>query len=186
MCSESPRFTSFCSESAASSRYFELLRHSSNCAALSCGSIAVWSKTRRSGSRNGSERSRRALTTLKTPVLAPMATASASTANPVCHGRLAQSLRACFASCNTSVAFFIQTEYIEEAPLLNREPQNRFATGAGLSVAQAQCTAVGFGDLAADDEADAGAATFGGKERNEQIGGVGETRAFVAHDDFDI
>ena len=53
---------------------------------------------RRSGSRKGSERSSSALTTLKTPVFAPMPMARARMANPACHGRRAQSRRVYLAS----------------------------------------------------------------------------------------
>ena len=46
---------------------------------------------------------------------------------------------------------------------------------------QNQRAAMGFGDLPAQHQADAGAARFRGKERDKQIGGVGETVAFVAN-----
>ena len=44
---------------------------------------------------------------------------------------------------------------------------------------------MGFGDLAAEDEADAGAAAFGSEEGDEQVGGIGEAGAFVANGDFE-
>src|SRR5277367_2960830 len=62
----------------------------------------------------------------------------------------------------------------------------RFAAAAVAAVLQRQRAAVGFCDLAAEDETDAGAALFCGEEGDEKVCGVGDTRAFIEHRDFHV
>lgn len=62
---------------------------------------------------------------------------------------------------------------------LKRQSQARFASPAASSILKRQRAAVRFGDLATQDESDAGTAGLGGKERHKEIRGVGEARPFV-------
>ncbi len=57
--------------------------------------------------------------------------------------------------------------------LVEGEGDYGFAAEAFGGVAEGQRTAMGFGDLAAEHQADAGAAAFGGEEGDEEVGGVG-------------
>lgn len=54
-----------------------------------------------------------------------------------------------------------------EIALVDGEGDNRFAAGAVGGVAEGEDAAVGLGDLAAEDEPDAGAAALGGEKRDE-------------------
>ena len=51
------------------------------------------------------------------------------------------------------------------------------AAGAVVAVLEHQAAAVAFGDLPAEDQADAGAAGLGREERHEQVAGVRQARA---------
>lgn len=57
--------------------------------------------------------------------------------------------------------------------LIAGQEQARHAAAGIISVLQQQAAAVAFGDLPGEDEADAGAAGFGGEERDEQVVGGG-------------
>jgi len=59
------------------------------------------------------------------------------------------------------------------------------AAGAVGAVFQGEGAAVALGDLTAQDEANAGTAGFGGEEGDEEVGGAGETGAFVFDPNFD-
>src|SRR5262245_30404266 len=73
------------------------------------------------------------------------------------------------------------------ALLTERQPHDRGAAGAtfrggvGAAVLERQRAAVRLGDLARECEADAGTRGLRGKERDEQVRRVGETRALVEH-----
>jgi len=54
-----------------------------------------------------------------------------------------------------------------------------FAAAPVGAVLQREGAAVGFGDLAAEDQADSLASRLGGEERDEEVRGVGNTGAFV-------
>jgi len=51
------------------------------------------------------------------------------------------------------------------------------------AVTEREVSVVGFGDLAAEGEADTGSAGFGGKEGDEQVGGIADAGAIVTDDD---
>ena len=60
---------------------------------------------------------------------------------------------------------------------LKRHAEGGAAADAVGAVRQQQCAAVRFGDLAAEDQADPGAARLGREERHEQVAGVRQARA---------
>ncbi len=62
-----------------------------------------------------------------------------------------------------------------------------FTRGAApaRAVFERQHSAVAFGDLAAEREADARPAGFGREERDEEVRGVGQSGAFVFDRDFE-
>ena len=70
--------------------------------------------------------------------------------------------------------------------MLQPQAQSCLAAGRGGSVFERESAAVGFGDLAAQDQADAGAAGFRGEEGHKQVVGVGEAWAVVLDDDVDV
>ena len=57
-------------------------------------------------------------------------------------------------------------------PLLKRQAEPGFAAPRVGAILQAQFAAVSFGDLAAKNQTNAGAARLGGKERDEQVRGM--------------
>ena len=70
--------------------------------------------------------------------------------------------------------------------VLNGEPQAGFAALGIRAILQGEFAAMTFGDLAAEDEPDAGAAGLGGEEGDEEIGGVGNTRSVVEDPDVQL
>src|SRR4029077_3885446 len=68
----------------------------------------------------------------------------------------------------------------------DRQAQARFATLSGGTVLQAEAAAMSFGDLPAEDQADAGTGGLGGEERHEQIGGIGNAGPFVLNPHFEV
>ena len=66
----------------------------------------------------------------------------------------------------------------EDLPLQRQTEAGFAALGVG-AIFQGEFAAVGFGDLAAEDQADAGAVWLGGEEGDEEIGGVGDAGAVV-------
>src|SRR6267143_5229024 len=65
------------------------------------------------------------------------------------------------------------------AATLHRKPQVGPAARPGMPVVESEDAAVGLGDLAAQDEADAGALRLGREERHEEVRGVGQPRPVV-------
>src|SRR5215813_10022865 len=65
-----------------------------------------------------------------------------------------------------------------------RERQGGFSPGAVFAVGQLQTTAVGFSNLAAENQANAAAAVLGSKEWNKKILAVQKPRPFVEHKNF--
>jgi len=63
-------------------------------------------------------------------------------------------------------------------------PQAGDATGAVGAVFQGEGAAVVLGDLAAEDEADAGAGGFRREERHEEVPGIGDAGAIVGDSDL--
>src|SRR5215472_9995347 len=59
------------------------------------------------------------------------------------------------------------------------QPQPCLASPSVRAVLQGQFAAVGFGDLAAKNKADARAAWLGSKERHKKIGGIGKSRTII-------
>src|SRR5579872_1217245 len=81
-------------------------------------------------------------------------------------------------------SWFGQARYVRrcsEKAFLDRQAQLRFATPTVAPVLQRQGAAVGFCNLAAQNQADARTARFGGKEGNKEICGVGNARALIKH-----
>ena len=68
----------------------------------------------------------------------------------------------------------------------HRQPQSGDAAGGGFTIFERQGSTVIFGDLAAEDKADAGTRRFGGEKRDEQILRAGDSRAVVFNGDFDL
>src|SRR5947209_6672273 len=66
----------------------------------------------------------------------------------------------------------------------NRQRNNSFAAGAVAAVGELEHAAVGLGDLAAEDQADAAAAVLGSEERHEKIVTVEQAGTFVADEEF--
>src|SRR6266571_5314461 len=69
---------------------------------------------------------------------------------------------------------------------LDPQAQVRFAAGGAFAILQAERAAVGFGDLPAQDQANAGAAGFGSVEGNEEIGRVRKSRSVVLDENIEI
>src|SRR5580658_4507084 len=69
---------------------------------------------------------------------------------------------------------------------LNREAQFCFAAAAVAAILERQSAAVGFCDLAAEDEANSGAALFRGEEGHEEVGGVRNAGAFIQYGNFQV
>src|SRR6185503_3531083 len=68
---------------------------------------------------------------------------------------------------------------------VRRETQARAAAGTIFAILEDQAAAVRFGDLAAQDEADARAARLRREERHEQVPGVRESWSFVLNPQLD-
>jgi len=66
----------------------------------------------------------------------------------------------------------------------DRQGEDGFTAGAVRAVGKLEKAAVGFSDLAAQDEADAAAAVFGGEEGHEKIVAVEQAGALVADEDL--
>ncbi len=64
---------------------------------------------------------------------------------------------------------------------LKGQAQARHAPPRARAVLERQRSAVAFGDLPAEHQANPGAARLGGKKRNEEIAGVGKSRPVVFH-----
>jgi len=69
----------------------------------------------------------------------------------------------------------------EPALTLDGEAEAGFAAVGVGAIFEVELAAMGFGDLAAEDQSNARAARFGGEEGNEDVGRVGDARA-VIHD----
>ena len=65
------------------------------------------------------------------------------------------------------------------------ESKSGLAAAPAGAVFERQHSAVSFGDLAAEREANARPAGFGGEERDEEVRGVGQSGAFVFDRDFE-
>ena len=65
--------------------------------------------------------------------------------------------------------------------LHDRQAEAGAAAGLAHVVFQGQGAAVGFGDLAAERQADAGAVVLRGEKRHEYVRAVGQARPVVVH-----
>lgn len=61
-----------------------------------------------------------------------------------------------------------------------------FAAAAVGAVLQRERAAMSFGDLPAEDQADAGAPGLGGEKRNKQVCGIGNAGTFIEHGQIEI
>ena len=96
-----------------------------------------------------------------------------------------QSMR-CEATCGVHAVSAAGVSRKVESPALQRQAQRGFAAAALAAVFEGEAAPVGFGNLTAKHQADAGTAPFGGKEWHKQIGGVGQAWTVVFHQDFKI
>ena len=69
---------------------------------------------------------------------------------------------------------------------LNGKPQAGFAAWGVGAILQGEFAAMTFGDLAAEDEPDAGAAGLSGEEGDKEIRGVGYPRSIVEDPDIEL
>src|SRR5678815_3150610 len=67
-----------------------------------------------------------------------------------------------------------------------RQPQQGLATGSVLAVLDGQRAAMGFCDLAAEHQPDAGATRLRREERDEQVRDIGKPRAFILNEQVDV
>ena len=73
------------------------------------------------------------------------------------------------------------------APVLRRgQEQARDATRLTVSILERQAAPMGFGNLAAQGQADTGAGRLGSKERHEEVRGVGQAGSVVLDAHFDV
>src|SRR5271169_6151607 len=78
------------------------------------------------------------------------------------------------------------TNYIGTELVVERQAQARFAAALGLAIFERERSAVSFGNLPAENQANARAALLGGEERDEEVRWVGDARPVVLHPDFDV
>src|SRR3954452_10589184 len=78
----------------------------------------------------------------------------------------------------------IERKLPTRAVIRDRQGQDGFASLPISTVGELQHTAVGFCDLAAQDQTDAAAAVFGGEEWNKKIVTVEQAGALVSDEDF--